>query len=36
MVVHTSVVSQWTALKKAAEASATGTPSSAAMTRIRT
>jgi hypothetical protein len=34
-VVHTSVVSPWTALMKAAEPSATGTPSSAATTRIR-
>jgi len=36
MVVHTSVVNPYERLMKAAAATATGTPSSAAMTRIRT
>ena len=36
IVVHTSVVSQCERLMKAAAASATGTPSTAAITRIRT
>jgi hypothetical protein len=36
MVVHTSVVSPWERLMKAAAATATGIPSRAAMTRVRT